>query len=233
MKILGTICARGGSKGVKNKNIRDLNGKPLISHTIDFFKKWGNIDRLVVSTDSQKIAEVAKQYGADVPILRPKELASDYAFKLDAIKHIVEFCENEKEEKYDIIIDLDPTAPLRKQRYLDEAFDKFLKSEANNLYSVCKSHKNPYFNMVELDEKGYAHLSKHSTAVARQKAPEVYSINASIYIYNRDFLIEKTILHSDKTIVYEMPEIASVDIDREIDFLFIEFLLRNNLFEFD
>lgn len=233
MRILGTICARGGSKGVKNKNIRKLAGKPLIAHTIEYFKKWGKADRIVCSTDSEKIAKIAKKYGAEIPFIRPKELARDDSPKLHVLHHMVKFCEKQDGKKYDIIVDLDPTAPLRKQIYLKEAFKKFLDSNANNLYSVCKARKNPYFNMVELDEKGYAHLCKKSSVIRRQDANVVYEMNASIYIYKRDFLLNTNTPQSDKTIIYEMPELASIDIDNEIDFLFIEYLLKKGVFKFD
>jgi N-acylneuraminate cytidylyltransferase/CMP-N,N'-diacetyllegionaminic acid synthase len=233
MKILGTICARGGSKGVKNKNIRELYGKPLIAHTIEYLKKWNEADKIVCSTDSEKIAEIAEKYGAEIPYMRPSELATDTAFKLDVIKHLVKIVEEQNQKKYDIIVDLDPTAPLRKKQFLNEAFDKFIKTDANNLYSVCKARKNPYFNMVELDEKGYTSLCKSSSVIRRQDAKPVYELNASIYIYNRDFLIKTNTLHSDKTIIYEMPDIASLDIDSELDFKFVEFLLNNEVFKFD
>ena len=233
MKVLGTICARGGSKGVKNKNVRELAGKPLIAYTVEYFKKWRKADRIICSTDSEKIANIAKKYGAEVPFVRPAELATDDAFKLDVIQHIVKFCEEQDKTKYDIIVDLDPTAPLRKLKFLNEAFDRFVNSDANNLYSVNRARKNPYFNMVELDENGYAHLCKKSNVVRRQDAKTVYELNASIYIYNRDFLLKKNTLHSDKTIIYEMPDIASIDIDSELDFMFVEFLLKNGVFKFD
>jgi CMP-N-acetylneuraminic acid synthetase len=233
MKVLGTICARGGSKEIKNKNIKNLCGKPLIAHTIEYFKNWRKIEKVVCSTDSEKIAQVAKKYGAETPCMRPPELASDNAFKIDALKHMVKFVEKSENIKYDIIVDLDPTAPLRKKRFLDEAFDKFIKSEANNLYSVCIAHKNPYFNMIELDKNGYAHLCKPSNVVRRQDATPVYELNASIYIYKRDFLLKTNTLHSDKTIIYEMPKVASIDIDTELDFKFVEFILSNEVFKID
>jgi CMP-N-acetylneuraminic acid synthetase len=233
MKVLGTICARGGSKGVKNKNIKLLAGKPLVAYTVEYLKNWGKANSIICSTDSEEIAEIAKKYGAEVPFIRPKELASDHASKLDVLKHAVKFCEKKKNIKYDTIVDLDPTAPLRKKKYLEEAIDKFEKNDVNNLYSVTKARKNPYFNMVEVNEKGYAHICKKSNVVRRQDAKEVFEMNASIYIYNRDFLMKTITLHSDKTIIYEMPEIASVDIDKELDFMFVEFLLEKGVFEFD
>ena len=233
MKILGTICARGGSKGVKNKNIKNLVGKPLIGYTIEYLKKWGKTDRIVCSTDSEKIADIAKKYGAEVPFIRPKNLAMDNTPKLKVLHHLVKFCEKQDKTKYDIIVDLDPTAPLRKQKHLKEAFKKFNNSDANNLYSVSKTRRNPYFNMVELDEKGYAYLCKKSNVIRRQDAKPVYGMNASIYIYNRDFLLKAATPQSKKTIVYEMPELSSIDIDKEIDFLFVEFLIKKGVFKFD
>ena len=233
MKILGTICARGGSKGIKNKNIRKLAGKPLIAYTIEYFKKWGKTDRIVCSTDSKKIAEVAKKYGAEIPYMRPAELASDNASKLHVLQHLIDYYEKQDNIKYDIIVDLDPTAPLRKKKFLKEAFKKFIDSDAYNLYSVCRARKNPYFNMVEVDEKGYAHLCKQSNVVCRQDATAVFEMNASIYIYKHDFLLQTNTIHSNKTIIYEMPEITSIDINTELDFLIVEFLIKNEVFKFD
>lgn len=233
MKILATICARGGSKGVKNKNIRPLLGKPLISYTIEYLKKWGNAESIVCSTDSEKIAAVARTFGAEIPDMRPPELATDTAPKLLVLQHILKLCEQQNKTTYDVIVDLDPTAPLRKLYFIQEAFQKFIKSDANNLYSVSKARKNPYFNMVELDQNGYASLCKKSDTTRRQDAKAVYELNASIYIYHRDFLLRTNTIHSDKTIIYEMPDITSIDIDREIDFLFVEYLVKNGVFTFD
>lgn len=235
MKILGTICARGGSKSVKNKNIRELIGKPLIAYTVEYFKKWGKADRIICSTDSKEIADIAKQYGAEIPFMRPAELATDNAAKLPVLQHALKYCEKQDGCRYDILVDLDPTAPLRKFNHIEEAFKLFIDSDANDLVSVCESYKNPYYNMLEVDEKGYAHLSKElsQSLVRRQDSPEVYDMNASIYIYHRDFLINTDKIISDKMIIYKMPEITSVDIDREMDFQFTEFLLKKRVFEFD
>ena len=233
MRILAIVCARGGSKGVKNKNIRPLLDKPLIAYTLEYLQKWGKADKIVCSTDSNEIATIAQKYGAEIPCLRPRELATDTAPKLPVLQHMLTVCEKQDKTVYDIIVDLDPTAPLRKLIFIQEAFDRFIHSDATNLYSVAKARKNPYFNMVELDEKGYAHLCKKSDVTRRQDAKTVYEINASIYIYHRDFLRYAQSIHSKKTIVYEMPELPSIDIDREIDFLFIEYLIKNEVFIFD
>jgi CMP-N,N'-diacetyllegionaminic acid synthase len=235
MKILATICARGGSRGVKNKNIRELNGKPLIFYTIDILKKWNKQDRIILSTDSKNISEVAEKYGLEVPFMRPKELATDDAPKLPVVQHATKFAEKKYDTKYDVIVDLDPTAPIRRVRDLDESLQKFKNKDADLLYSVTKCRKNPYFNMVELDDNGYAHLSKNldDSLTRRQDAPKVYSMNASIYIYDRDFLLSANSIHDGKEIIYIMDDISAFDIDREIDFKFIEFLLEKGVFKFE
>ncbi|MFX1391963.1 MAG: cytidylyltransferase domain-containing protein [Promethearchaeota archaeon] len=234
MRILATICARGGSKGVKNKNIRLLLGKPLIAYSIEVLKVWGKADKIICSTDSNKIMEIAREFGADTPFRRPAELATDDANKLTVLKHILDFCDKNENNKYDYIIDLDPTAPLRTVENINQAFNIFIKSDADILFSVYKAHKNPYFNMVELDEHGYAHLSKttNKSIFTRQSAPKVYSMNASIYIYRRKFLKNTSNILSGKSLIYEMSDL-SIDIDRQVDFDFIEFILKKGLFEFD
>nr|KXH77324.1 MAG: hypothetical protein AM324_12710 [Candidatus Thorarchaeota archaeon SMTZ1-83] len=235
MKILGTICARGGSKGVRNKNIRDLNGKPLIYYTIDVMKKWGKADRIICSTDSPEIARMADEYGAETPFMRPPELATDTAPKIPVIQHALRFCEKEYDEIYDVVMDLDPTSPIRTTHDIDAVLDEFVRSKAKVLYSVTEAKKNPYFNMVELDAGGNAHLSKASAGEVfrRQDAPKVYSMNGSIYCYDRNYLIDAKSLHCDRERVYVMDEVSSVEIDREIDFKFIEFLLSSGSFKFE
>lgn len=235
MKIIGTVCARGGSKGLPKKNIMPLAGKPLIAYTIEVALKWKKIDKLIISTDDNEIAKISTEYGAEVPFMRPAELATDTADKLPVIQHAVKFCEKKYNTGYDVVVDLDPTSPLRKISDLDNALNKFLNSDADVLYSVCRARKSPYFNMVELDENGYAHLSKplKNKILRRQDSPEVYDMNASIYIFNRDFLLTADSIHSGKAVVYVMDDISTFDIDRKIDFQFIEFLLKTGVFRFD
>ena len=234
MKILGLVCARGGSKGVENKNIRNLNGKPLISYTIEILKKWGKADRIICSTDSPEIAQIANEYGAEAPFMRPPELATDTAPKLPVLQHALRFCEDEESFQYDAVVDLQPTSPFRKVKDLDAAFDEFLKSEAQVLYGVAESKDNPYFTMVELDEKGNAYPSKRleSELVRRQDAPKVYTINGSIYIFQRDHLLNTEGLHCENERIFIMDEISSVDIDTELDFQFAEFLLKSGFYDF-
>jgi len=234
LNILCTICARGGSKGIPRKNIKKLNGKPLIYYTINQAIKWGKANKIIVSTEDEEIANISRKYGAEVPFLRPKELATDEAGKLDVIKHAVRYYED-LGESFDIILDLDPTAPLRSLSDLDNAMNLFLKNNPNNLYSVCEARKNPYFNMVELDNSFRSHICKKldKDVLSRQTAPKVYEMNASIYIYEKNFLLQTNTIHSDNTIVYIMPLERSIDIDSEIDFYFIEYLIKKGIVEIE
>jgi CMP-N-acetylneuraminic acid synthetase len=233
--ILCTICARGGSKGVKDKNIRPLAGRPLIAHTIRQALRWGRARQVVVSTDSEKIANIAKRYGAAVPFIRPLRLATDISPKLLSIRHALRESERCFREKYDIVVDLDVTAPVRKIKDLDNCFKLFIKEKATTLFSVVKAQRNPYFNMVEKKEDGFVRLCKKTPheVVTRQGAPEVYSMNASIYFYARDFLLNTrhNTPFSRRAAIYIMDELSSHDIDSEIDFKFVEFLIKERMWK--
>ena len=227
LSVVCTICARSGSKGVPSKNIRPIAGKPLIAHTIEQALACRLIDKTIVSTDDKEIANIASQAGAEVPFLRPAELATDDAPKLPVIQHAVRYL-RDRGEHYDFVIDLDPTSPLRLLSDIEAALQLFFSSNADNLYSVCPARRSPYFNMVELDENGRSRLSKPSGREfsSRQATPKVYELNASIYIFRTEYLLGSAVrLHSDNTIVYVMPEERSVDIDRPLNFKIVELLL--------
>lgn len=227
--LLCTICARGGSKGVPDKNIREVGSKPLIAHTIEHALDWDRQSDVVVSTDSDRIAAVAREHGAAVPFMRPDQLATDTAAKLSVIKHAVTECEREFDSTYDYVVDLDATAPLRTVEDIENCFETVINTDAHNAYTVTEADKNPYFNMVEVDDDGYASLSKTTdTAITRrQDTPTVYEMNASIYVFERDFLMETGSVHGDRTRIAEMPPERSIDIDRPIDLAFVEFLLEH------
>ena len=234
-KILLTIAARGGSKGVKNKNIRELCGKPLIAHTILQAKWWGKADKIICTTDSLDISRVAREYGAEVPFLRPPELATDTAGKLDALRHALKSMETLTEMQFSVIVDLDPTAPIRKVSDIECAYQLFLQKKANCVFSVVPCRKNPYFNMVELNAEGFTHLVKTLPVplLRRQDAPKVFDANASIYIYDREFLLkeETNSVVGARSAVWVMDDFAAFDIDTELDFQFIEFLVEKKLIE--
>lgn len=233
--ILIVIAARSGSKGLKNKNIIRLIDRPLIAYTIQQALKWGKAANIVCSTDSEKIARIARKYGAEVPFIRSKNLAGDKVAKMQVIRHALNRCEAVYNTIYNIIVDLDITAPIRKISDLDNCLKLFKKEKPKTLFSVVKAHRNPYFNMVERKEKGKIILCKPTkkTILARQNAPDVYDVNASIYFYNRDYLIDrrnKSVI-SDNSAIYVMNEISGVDIDNEITFKFIEFLIKERIWK--
>ncbi len=227
MTTIATICARGGSVGVPRKNINPLLGKPLIVYTIEQALACERIDRVFVSTDDDAIAVVAKDAGAEVPFLRPPELATSDAPKLAVIKHLLEFIEAEGEE-VSRIVDLDPTSPLRDLADIDACID-LLDEESDVVITAYKSDKNPYFNMVEVQPDGNTRLVKPTMegVVARQHAPAVYSMNASIYVWHRHSFGKA--LWGGYTRLYVMPVERSVDIDAPIDFKLVELLMKEKL----
>ncbi len=226
--ILCTICARGGSKGIKNKNIKELNGKALIVYTIEQAKASGLFEHIVISTDSDDIANVAKQYGAEVFFKRSPEMASDTAGKLDVIKDAFKRSEEYYNTKFDYLIDLDATAPLRSIDDITDSFNQFKENDNDNLITAMPSRRSPYFNLVEQDKNGKVYLSKKldNAVVRRQDAPKSYDMNASIYIWKREVILNESSLFLDNTGLYVMPEIRSIDIDTELDYKFVEFLMK-------
>lgn len=226
--VLCTICARGGSKGVKNKNIRELNGKPLIAYTIEQAGASGLFEHIVISTDSEDIANVAKRCGAEVFFKRSKEMASDTAGKLDAIKDAFKRSEEHYGKVFDYLVDLDATAPLRRVEDIISSFEQFRENDNDNLITAMPSRRSPYFNLVEQDKNGKVYLSKKLDVpvLRRQDAPKSYDMNASIYIWKRDALLNGDSIFLEKTGLYVMPEDRSIDIDTELDFKFVEFLMK-------
>jgi CMP-N,N'-diacetyllegionaminic acid synthase len=227
-KVLCTICARGGSKGVKNKNIKHINGKPLIAYTIGQAIESKLFEHIVISTDSDDIAKIAEEYGAEVFFKRDAKMASDSAGKLDVIRDAFSRSEEHYDEKYDYLMDLDATAPLRKVADVINAFEQFKKDDNDNLITAMPSRRSPYFNLIEQDSNGKVYLSKSldSSIVRRQDAPKSYDMNASIYIWKRDIILNESTLFLEKTGLYVMPEERSIDIDTELDYKFVEFLMK-------
>lgn len=230
--ILLTIGARGGSKGVKNKNIRLLQGKPLIAHTILQAIAWGKADKIICSTDSAEIARIARESGAEVPFMRPDELSGDTTGKVEVLRHALLSAESIYKTRYSIIVDLDATAPVRKISDIDGALSLFLEKRPKTLLSATPARKNPYYNMLEITPAGFAVVSKSAGLFTRrQDAPKVFDANASLYVYDREFLADpnnKSVL-TDRTLIWEMDEFSAVDIDSELDFQFIEFLVSKGL----
>lgn len=223
MTVLCSICARGGSVGVPGKNIRTLMGKPLIAHSIEQAIAHDGIDHVVVSTDDPKIAEIARAAGAEVPFLRPSELATSTAPKIPVIEHLVDWWEGVG-RSLTTIIDLDPTSPLRSMEDISACLG-LMDGETDAVITGYLSDKNPYFNMVELDRTGQARLVKDAggPVSGRQYAPQVYAMNASIYVWHRESLSRG--LWNGRTRLHVMPRERSIDIDSELDFKLVELLM--------
>jgi len=231
MKRLCTICVRAGSKGVPNKNIRFLAGRPLLVYTLEQAKETQLFDAVAVSSDGSNILNVATQFGADFAIGRPPSLASDDAPKLPAIRHCVEMVESEVGTEFDIIVDLDATSPLRSKQDIVGAVRLLENEGVDNVITGSTARRSPYFNMVELDpDDGSVQLVKTPghTISRRQDAPKCFDMNASIYVWKRSALFSNKSLFGESTRLFEMPEERSLDIDSQLDFEIVEFLMNRN-----
>lgn len=223
--ILCVIPARAGSKGLKGKNLKRLIDKPLIAYTIIQAKKCPHIDRVIVSTENDRIAHVARAWGADVPFKRPARLAKDSSGTIEVLLHALDWIKRNEGKTYDIVVLLHATTPLRAVADVTLSIETMVKKGADNIFSVTEAHRNPYFNMVELDGQGRVSLVKKGRFKTRQAAPRVFDMNASIYVWWTKTLISRKGLFLPRTVLYFMPKERSVDIDDPLDFAFAETLL--------
>ncbi len=239
-RILITICARGGSKGIPGKNTRFLNGSPLISYTISTARAFqaacpDKVD-LALSTDSEEIRTVAKAAGLDSTYNRPAYLASDTAGKIPVITDLLAHQETCCGYAYDFVIDLDVTSPLRTVTDLQFALDQLKKRpEALNIFSVSPAKRNPYFNMVEELPDGSVDLVKRPSLpfLTRQSAPRVFDMNASFYIFRDSFFARK---EKSSITEYSLPFVMDhlcFDLDEPLDFEIMDFLLREEKLNFE
>ena len=225
LNILAIIPARAGSKGIKDKNIIDLNGKPLIAYSIEAGLKSKYIDKVVVTTDGEEIAREAIKYGAEVPFLRPEYLSSDNAKTIDAVIHCIE--EMEKlGEKYDYVVLLQPTQPLRQSWHIDEAIELILEKNEEALVSVSKVKDHPIL-MRTIDSNGYAiNLLEGSSTKRRQEFPDFYKVNGAIYINKINENLNNDTSLNDNKLVYIMDEKYDVDIDEMLDLQIAELAIK-------
>lgn len=224
-KVLCVICARAGSKRLKNKNFKNLFGKPLIYHTIKQAIDSKIFDKIVFSTDSNKLQKLALKFGADAWFIRPILLSNDKAAKMPVIRHAIIEAEKKFNYKFDYVCDLDVTSPLRKINDIKSAFRKFKLSKQDMLISGNRARKNPFFNMVQKKGKNSLKLviKPKKFYVRTQDAPLVYELNASIYFWKRDACFKQKGPFCKKTYFFEMPYNRSIDIDSLSDFKMVEF----------
>ncbi len=227
MKVVAAVFARGGSKGVSDKNLRELAGQPLVSHAIRHAQSCESVERVIVSTDSQQIAQIALDCGAEVPWLRPAELSGDTAREWDAWQHLLAWLE-EQGETPDRLLVVPCTAPLRLVEDLERCLDAAADPEVDIVLTVTKSHRNPWFNMVSLDDNGRARLviEPAERIHRRQDAPAVHDVGTVAFVAKPSYVKAASSLYDGVVRGVEVPPERSLDIDTEVDLAFAELLLE-------
>lgn len=221
--FLFLVPARGGSKGIQKKNIKELNGKPLIYYTLDSIKNIVPMENICVSTDDLEIKAKVEAYGLNVPYLRPEEFATDTSTTLDVIEHALSFYK-QRNKYFSGLVLLQPTSPLRRSQHIIEALELFSDS-IDLIVSVKVTSVNPYYILFEENSDGFLELSKKGNFTRRQDCPLVYERNGAIYIYN----LTKEYQNPKRQIKYVMDENASIDIDNEFDWMLSEYILLKQL----
>lgn len=231
-EYLGLIPARGGSKGVPRKNIHLLAGKPLIAYTIEAALQSKYRLRIIVSTDAAEIAEVAQVAGAEVPFLRPAELAQDDTPTFPVVQHALQWLEQHENYQPEVVVLLQPTSPLRRAEHVDQGVELLLQTNADSVVSVCEVEHSPYWMRV-LDDKGIVRpfVETDREFLRRQDLPPVYRLNGALYVTKRRVIMEKEGLLGDDVRALVMARQDSIDIDDEVDFLLAELLVKRRLRE--
>lgn len=226
---LGLIAARGGSKGIPDKNLLKIGGKELVRIAVEVGLEVPGIDKLVCTTDSEKIANVAEDAGAEVPFIRPRELALDCTPMLPVIEHSIDEMEKREGRLVGRIVLLDPTAPMRSAQDVEDTLAYYNESDCDLVVSVHQGHHNPYFNMLE-SEGMYFKLPKGADANygARQAAPAVYQINTVAWVYSRRSIKIERKRIPKKTLIYEFPETRSIDLDTPDDISKLNYFLQSS-----
>ena len=228
MNILVIIPARGGSKGIPYKNIKPLNGKPLICYSIDVARQFTSDENICVTTDDDKIIDVVENYGLKVPFKRPDYLATDTCGSNEVIQHALSFYEK-MGKHFDAVLLLQPTSPFRKVEFLKEAVALYDDS-IDMVTSVKNAPCNPYYDGFEDNEEGLLVISKgDGTIERRQDAPKVWQLNGSIYVINPKSLMEKGLAHFTRIRKYSMSDYYSIDIDNPFDWKIAELVLTEKL----
>jgi len=227
-KLLAVIPARGGSKRLPRKNILDLGGKPLISWTIEAALGVKYIDRVIVSTDDKEIADISKKYGADVPFMRPDELATDKAISTDVVLSLLRQLEK-NDEYYDYVILLQPTSPLRSCEDIEGAIEQLIDKNNNAVVSVCKSEHSPLWMNLLPEDKSMVNFIDDSLQDTRSEdLPSYYRLNGAVYLIKTNTLLNTkypTFYPNENISAYIMPSNRSIDIDNIDDFNMAEMLL--------
>jgi CMP-N,N'-diacetyllegionaminic acid synthase len=236
MKILCVVSARGGSQGVPGKNVRPMLGRPLIARAVDCALAAPEIDEVHISTDSPTIADAARAAGAKISFMRPAELAQSDTGKFQVWKHALATCEALRGLRYDLYVDLDCTNPLIEPTDISGAITQYRSLRESGravdaVFTVAAARRNPYFNLVEPDGEGALRMSKTAgpTVLSRQKAPPVFEHVAGVYVLDAEYVRRAGHLLEGRAFGYEVPDTKAMDVDNELDFEVIEFLLRRRI----
>jgi len=225
--VLAVIPARGGSKGVPRKNIRLLCGKPLLAHAIECGRACPEVDHVIVSTEDTEIADIARDYGADVPFMRPAPLAEDTAPMLPVLQHAVEQAEVRYGQRLELLVLLDPTGPLRIPDDISRCVELARGGNCDAVISGNRAHRSPYFNMVAPDGDYVKLAAASATGVGRrQDSPPVYDLNTVVWVYSRRALMQEQARIPKKSRIYLVPPERALDLDSELDFEILEAIIR-------
>lgn len=232
MNVVAAVFARGGSRGVPDKNLRELAGKPLVQHAVEHARACTGVRRVVASTDSPEIARVAEAAGAEVPWLRPAELASDTAREWDAWRHLLDWLDG-RGELPDLLLVVPATAPMRSVRDLERCLDAAREPGVDVVITVTPSHRNPWFNMVTVDDAGGAGLVMEppERIHRRQDAPPTYDVGTVAFVATPSYVRSASSLYDGTVRAVEVPPERSLDIDTETDLAFAELLWSRRLSE--
>ena len=228
MKIVAVIPARAGSKGVSNKNLRELAGKPLIAWCIEAVRACLEIDRVILSTDCQEIADVARHYGANVPFIRPAELARDESSTISTVVHAVEWIEKNEGYCADFVMCLQPTSPLCATQDMQGSIDLLKAKNADGVVSVTASEAHPFWmKQVDRDGRLTDFMPSPRSVHRRQDLPELYSLNGAIYLAQRGVVVEQKTWYTPKTYGYIMPISRSLDINTPWDLYLADLIMQD------
>ena len=227
MNIIAFIFARGDSKGIKNKNLLKFNNTTLLGHAISQAKKSKYIKKIFVSTDSKKIAAKAIIYKAEVPFLRPKNLAKDNSPEILSWKHAIIFLKNKLNINPEYIVSIPTTSPLRNVSDIDKCIQKAIKNKLDMVFCVSKSQKNPFFNILIKKNNKLKVIENKKNITRRQDAPECFDMTTVCYVFKPDYIIKNSNFFKGNTGFVEIPKERSIDIDSYFDYKIIN-LIKNN-----
>lgn len=226
-KVLGIITARGGSKGIPRKNIKELGGKPLIAYTIQAVKESKLMTHCIVSTDDEEIAEVCREWGAEVPFMRPAELALDTTKHLPVLQHAVKFMEQKLGMQFDYIVNLQPTSPFRIAEDIDGTIQTLIDTNADSALSMVEVDENHPIKMKKIiDGKILPFSIPEPEGMRRQDFPPAYKRSGAVYVLQRKNLMEKNIQYGENLVAYIVPKERSIDIDDELDWIKAEYMIK-------